>query len=102
MSYHVRLFHLVLQVPRGTKRARSLCGYSLRQGARFNTLKAHGLDLRAKLRPAPLIPPRIGAYIRARNSNALQAFNREDYWENLCPECLEHPEYVLTLLADLP
>jgi hypothetical protein len=100
MSYPARLIHLALTVPHGPARARSLCGYSLRQGARFETLEHYILECQRK--SYVIRSPHINAFHRVRQRNALQAWTREDYWDNICPDCLEHPEYVLTLLADLP
>lgn len=101
MSYPARLFHLTLDVPKGTKRARSLCGYSLREGARFDTL-AHYVGELGRKENAPIKIKWVNAFKRVRNGNTLMAFAREDYWEHFCPQCREHPEYALTLLADLP
>jgi hypothetical protein len=95
-----RMFHLSLKVPHGPARARSLCGYSLREGARFETLGHFKLECERKLHD--LRPTHINAFHRVRGRNALHAFKWDHYWDNICPECLEHPEYVLTLLADLP
>jgi hypothetical protein len=99
-SYPVRLFHLTLAVPHNSRRARSLCGFSLREGARYETVEHHMVERERRRRGG--ISRYINAFIRRRNRNSLQAFKREDYWDHLCPGCLEHPEYVLTLLADLP
>lgn len=98
--YPVRLFHLTLEVPPSPRRARSLCGYSLREGARFTPVENHIEE--CGIRQWFIRPYRVGSFIRTRNRNAFQSVEREEYWENLCPECLEHPDYVLTLLADLP
>jgi hypothetical protein len=100
MSYPVRLIHLTLKVPKGSSRARSLCGYSLREGARFAELKNHLYEGRVDKQIIKL--PRCMIWLRARNRNSTRGIPREDYWAALCPECLEHPDYVLTLLADLP
>ncbi len=100
MSYHVRLFHLTLHVPNDSRRARSLCGFSLREGARFDLLEHYVLE--CDIKRMAIRPYHINAFIRLRHRNAFQAFKREDYWAHVCPECLEHPEYALTLLADLP
>jgi hypothetical protein len=101
MSYPARLFHLTLKVPHGPARARSLCGYSLREGARMETLSHYRIECNRKY-GSPIQAEWINAFHRVRGRNAIQAFKGADYWEHLCPECLEHPEYVLTLLADLP
>jgi hypothetical protein len=100
MSYPVRLIHLTLKVPKGSSRARSLCGYSLRQGARFAELKNHLYE--GRLDNAIIKPPNCMVWLRERNRNCTRGVPRKEYREHLCPECLEHPDYVLTLLADLP
>lgn len=100
MSYPVRLFHLTLDVPHDVSRAKSLCGASLRTGARYDTVEHYIRNLEQN--SDILRVPYVNAFVRERNRNKYCAWERADYFAHLCPKCLEHPEYALAALAEVP
>jgi len=97
-----RPFHLTLDVPHDVSRAKSLCGASLRTGARYDTVEHYIRNLERDWADEIIRASYVNAFIRDRNRNKYCAWEREDYLGNICQRCLEHPEYALAALADLP